>query len=75
MLLKVKSPRTIFRLAMVCLALFGAFGIPSLASKVSADLLDGVRGALLGATVVLIYLTFRLQRRRQVGVRGAPPLR
>ena len=67
MLLKVKNPRTIFRLAMVCLALFGALGLPSLASRFSEDLLDGMRGALLGATVVLIYLTFRLERRRHAG--------
>ena len=66
MLLKVKSPRTIFRLAMMCLALFGGLGIPSLSSRFSEDLLDGMR-ALLGATVVLIYLTFRLQRRRRFG--------
>ena len=67
MLLKVKSPRTIVRLAMMCLALFGGLGIPSLSSRFSEDLLDGMRGALLGATVVLIYLTFRLQRRRRFG--------
>jgi hypothetical protein len=47
--------------------LFGGLGMPSLSSRVSEDLLDGVRGALLGAAVVLIYLTFRLQRRRRVG--------
>jgi hypothetical protein len=67
MLLKVKSPRTIFRAAMMCVALCGGLGIPSLSSRVSEDLLDGVRGALLGAAVVLIYLTFRLQRRRWFG--------
>jgi hypothetical protein len=66
-LLKVKNPRTTFRLAMMCLALFGGLGIPSLSSRFSDDLLDGVRGALLGAAVVLIYLTFRLQRRRWFG--------
>ena len=63
MLLKIKSPRTIFRLAMMCLALFGILGFPSLASTFSEDLLDGVRGALLGATIVLVYLTFRLRKR------------
>ena len=63
MLLKVKNPRTIFRVAMVCLAVFGSLGIPALASSFNEDLLDGIRGGLLGATVVLIYLTFRLQRR------------
>ena len=64
MLLKVRTPRTIFRAAMVCLALFAGLGIPSLASKFGEDTLDGVRGALLGATITLIYLTFRLQRSR-----------
>ena len=67
MLLKVTNPRTIFRIAMICLALFGCLGIPSLASTFSEDLLDGLRGALLGATVVLIYLTFRLQRKQEDG--------
>ena len=62
MLLKVKSPRTIVRVAMVCLAVFGGLGIPALASTFNEDVLDGIRGALLGATVALIYLTFRLQR-------------
>ena len=65
MLLKVKTPRTIFRVAMVCLALFGGLGTPALSSMFSEDLLDGVRGALLGATIVLIYLTLRLQWKRR----------
>ena len=67
MLLKAKTPRTMFRAAMLSLALFGCFGMPSLASKLNEDLVDGVRGALLGATVALIYLTFRLQRKRDGG--------
>lgn len=65
MLLKVKNPRTIFRVAMLCLAVFASLGMPMLASRFNEDLLDGLRGALLGATVVLIYLTFRLQRARE----------
>jgi hypothetical protein len=60
-----RNPRTIFTLALVCLALFGALGIPSLSSAIGEDLRDGVRGALLGATIVLIYLAFRLQRKRE----------
>jgi hypothetical protein len=63
MLLKMKSSRSIFRIAMTCLAVFGILGIPSLSSTFSEDLLDGVRGALLGATIVLIYLTLRLRKR------------
>ena len=65
MLLKLKQPRTIFRAAMLCLAVFASLGIPALASKFNTDWLDGVRGALLGATVALIYLTFRGQRARE----------
>ena len=67
MLLKAKSPRTMFRAAMLCLALFASLGIPALASKFSEDFRDGVRGVLLGATLGLIYLTFRLQRSREKG--------
>jgi len=67
MLLKVRTPRTLFRAAMLSLALFGGLGMPSLASKLNEDTLDGVRGALLGAAVALIYLTFRLQRKREDG--------
>jgi len=67
MLLKVKNPRTIFRAAMLCLALFASLGMPALASKFGGDLLDGLRGALLGATIALIHLTFRLQRSRKTG--------
>lgn len=63
MLLKTKSPRWIFRVAMMCLALFGILGMPSASSTFSEDLLDGVRGALLGATMVFVYLTFRLRKR------------
>jgi hypothetical protein len=65
MLLKVKNPRTIFRVAMVCLAAFASLGIPALASRLNADVVDGLRGALLGATLVLVYLTFRLRRARE----------
>ena len=67
MLLKVRTPRTMFRAAMLSLVLFGCLGLPSLASKLDEDLVDGVRGALLGATIALIYLTFRLQRKREDG--------
>jgi hypothetical protein len=62
MLMKVKNPRTIFRVAMLCLAVFASLGIPALASMFGEDLLDGLRGALLGATIALLYLMFRLKR-------------
>ena len=65
MLLKVKNPRTLFRLAMGCLALFGGLGMLHPTTTFSEGVLDGARGALLGATVMLIALTFRLQRVRR----------
>ena len=64
MLLEVKNPRTLFRLAMACLALFGGLGMVHPPSTFSEGVLDGARGALLGATVALIALTFRLQQKR-----------
>jgi hypothetical protein len=69
MLMRMKTPRTIFRVAMMCLALFGVLGFPSLSSSLSEDVMHAVRGALLGASAALIYLTFRL--RRTLG-NGAP---
>ena len=69
MLMKMKQPRTTFRVAMMFLALFGVLGMPRLASALGEDLVDGMRGALLGATIVLIYFTFRL--RRQTLERGS----
>jgi hypothetical protein len=62
MLLETRNARTIFRLAMACLALFGVLGLVHLPSTVSEDLVDGMRGALIGASIALIYLSFRLQR-------------
>ena len=65
MLLDVKNSRTIFRVAMICLALFGVLGMPRVSSAFGEGLLDGMRGALLGASVALIYLTFRLRARQR----------
>jgi hypothetical protein len=65
MLLKVKNPRTLFRLAMGCLAIFGLLGmLHPASSSFNEGVVDGARGALLGAAVALIWLTFRLQHRR-----------
>ena len=64
MSMTIRNPRTMFRVAMACLALFGLLGFSRLSAMFNEDLLDGLRGALLGATLALIYLTFRLQRRR-----------
>ena len=62
MLLKNTNARTIFRLAMAALALFGVLGMVHLSPTVSEDLVDGIRGALLGASIALLYLAFRARR-------------
>jgi membrane-anchored glycerophosphoryl diester phosphodiesterase (GDPDase) len=65
MLLKTRHTRTIFRLAMALLALFGVLGIVHLPATFSQDMVDGMRGALLGATIAFLYLAFRLDRKRK----------
>ena len=65
MLLDVKHPRSVFRLALACLALFGVLGMVHLPSPVGEDIVDATRGALLGATIVFVYLALRVQRRRR----------
>ena len=65
MLLKTNNSRMIFRLAMACLALFGILGIVHPASTFSEDVLDGTRGALIGASIALLYLAFRVERTRK----------
>jgi hypothetical protein len=65
MLLKTTNPRTIFRLAMAALALFGLLGIVHLPATVSEDMVDGMRGGLLGVTIALLYLVFHLKRKRE----------
>ena len=65
MLLKTKNPRTIFRLAMASLALFGGLGIVRLPEMFSEGMVDGMRGALLGATIAFLYVAFRLERKRK----------
>jgi hypothetical protein len=65
MLLKQgRNPSTLWRWAMVCLLAF--FALPLLTRIVplaSPDLVDGIRGALLGATLGLMVLTGILKRR------------
>lgn len=59
-----RNPSTLWRWAMVCLLAYFAF--PMLARLVplaSPDLVDGIRGALLGATLGLMMLTGVLKRR------------
>ena len=68
MLLKTNNPRTIFRLAMASLALFGVLGIVHLPETFSDDMVDGMRGALLGASIAFLYLAFRLGRKQKTDV-------
>ena len=65
MLLKTTNSRTIFRLAMASLALFGVLGMVRPPTTFSEDVVDGTRGALLGASIALLYLFFRLRQRRE----------
>ena len=73
MLLKQgRKPSTLWRWAMVCLLAF--FALPLLARLVplaSPDLVDGIRGALLGATVGLMVLIGVLERRNANSDHGA----
>lgn len=65
MLLKQgRNPSSLWRWAMVCLLAF--FALPMLTRVMpvaSPDLVDGIRGALLGATLGLMVLTGVLKRR------------
>lgn len=64
MLKQGRNPSTLWRWAMVCLLAF--FALPMLTRVVplaSPDLVDGIRGALLGATLGLMVLTGVLKRR------------
>lgn len=59
-----RNPSTLWRWAMVCLLAF--FALPMLTRVMpvaSPDLVDGIRGALLGATLGLMVLTGVLKRR------------
>jgi hypothetical protein len=62
MLLKTQTPRTLFRFALSSLALFGLLGMLHPAGRVAEGAIDGARGALIGATVALLYLATRAQR-------------
>jgi len=69
-----KNPRVVLRLAMLCLlAFFAMNAIARSAPPERLDLLDGVRGALLGATLGLMIVVGVIKRR---GARkGATPTR
>jgi hypothetical protein len=65
MLLKQgRKPSTLWRWATLCLLAF--FALPLFARIVPAapeDLIDGIRGAMLGATIALMALSGVLKRR------------
>jgi len=65
MLLKQgRNPRNVWRMAMVCLLVFFALPLITRSAPPSwQDLIDGVRGALLGATLALLAVTMVLKRR------------
>jgi hypothetical protein len=65
MLLKQgRRPSTLWRWAMVCLLAFFALTLVARVTPLaSEDLVDGIRGALLGATLALMVLSGVLKRR------------
>jgi hypothetical protein len=66
MLLRTRRSRTLFKASMVSLLLSNA--LPLLVRpfhSVPVDIVDGVRGALLGATIALLFLFFRSRRLEQ----------
>ena len=65
--LNTTRPQSLFRVAMACLALFGILGMPRFSSAMDESWLDALRGALLGATLVLLHLAFRLKRKSDGG--------
>jgi hypothetical protein len=70
MLLKMKDPRSIFRMAAACLVLFFVLGLPRAASSFSEGMLDGMRGTFLGAALMLFYFMFRLKRKQERNMQG-----
>ena len=62
-----RNPRTVFRAAMACLLVFSALPLIARPSTTYwSDVMDGVRGALLGATIALIAASGVLRRRNGV---------
>jgi hypothetical protein len=57
LLMRRTNPATLWRSAMACLlAFFAVTWIARSAPSTWQDLLDGVRGAMLGATLALMFL-------------------
>ena len=63
MLLKARNPRTLFRLGLATLALFGILGMIHPDGRFNEGVVDGVRGALIGASIALLFFAFRAERR------------
>ena len=61
MLLKDKNiqAKTFFSLTMICLGLSGALGMIHPTSSFADGMVDGIRGALIGAAIALVYLGAR----------------
>jgi hypothetical protein len=66
MLFKVKNPRTLFRLSLSALALFGVLGMIHPAASFTEGFVDGARGTLLGACITLLFLASRAQRSKSL---------
>ena len=59
-----KNPRMVFRLSMLTLLAFFAMNVVArYAPPAREDLIDGVRGALLGAAIGLMIVTGAMKRR------------
>ena len=68
MLLKKGNPRTVFRAALGCLLVFSLLPLVTRhAGSQWIDVIDGVRGVLLGAMIALIAVSGVLQRRGTMG--------
>jgi hypothetical protein len=62
-----KNPRVVWRLAMLCLLAFFTMNIVArYAPPAGEDLLDGIRGALLGAAIGLVIVVGVIKRRGAV---------
>ena len=59
---------TVFRLAMLCLLLFSVLGYAARgATGYREDVVDGVRGLLLGMEIALVFWWFRLPGSQRCG--------
>jgi len=72
-MLSGKNPRTVLRLAMLCLLAFFALNVVAhYAPPARQDMLDGIRGVVLGATIGLFLVVGVVKSR--AGRHGATPV-